>query len=112
MNNFYKGLVEVESLLNQLDAKYKDKIPYSFWNFINENKDPNYKFNIDFSKTLEEQSLLPDTIAILTYINIKYLLSDEQKSIFNRILLKDTAIAELKKKEIYNIDIFNKRNKN
>ncbi len=109
MNNFATSLVEVEILLNQLEPKYKNKIPSSFWKYIQENKDKNYKFTINFNKPLEKQNLLPDTIAILTYINIEYLLNERQKNFFKQLLLEDEKIAESKKKEKYSTDIFNKK---
>ena len=74
-----------------------------------ENKDKNYKFTINFNKPLEKQNLLPDTIAILTYINIEYLLNEKQKNFFKQLLLEDEKIAESKKKEKYSTDIFNKK---
>ncbi len=109
MSNFSKSLVEAEVLLNQLDLKYKDKIPNSFWMYIKENKDKNYQFYIDFNKTLENQSIMSDTIAILTYVNIEYLLSDKQKNYFKQIIIEEQKIAELKKKEKYSIDVFEKK---
>lgn len=108
MSNLSNSLVEVEILLNQLAPEYKSKIPNSFWEYIQENKDKNYKFNIDFNKPLEKQNLLPDTISILTYVNIEYLLNEEQRKFFKQLLSEDAKIAELKKKEKYNIDIFKK----
>ncbi len=111
MNNFSKSLVEADVLLNQLEREYKDKIPNSFWKYIQENKDKNYKFYIDFSKNLENQNIMPDTIAILTYVNIEYLLNEEQNKVFNQMLQEDEKISELRKKEKYSIDIFNKKQK-
>lgn len=109
MSNFSKSLVEAEVLLNQLDLKYKDKIPNSFWMYIKENKDKNYQFYIDFNKTLENQSIMSETIAILTYVNIEYLLNDKQKKYFKQIIIEEQKIEELKKKEKYSIDIFEKK---
>lgn len=111
MSNFTKSLVEAEVLLNQLEPKYKNKIPNSFWKYVQENKDKNYQFYIDFSKTLENQYIMSDTVAILTYVNIEYLLNEEQKKFFKQMLIKNEEIAESKKKEKYSIDIFNEKQK-
>lgn len=111
MSNFTKSLVEAEVLLNQLEPKYKNKIPNSFWKYVQENKDKNYQFYIDFSKTLENQNIMSDTVAILTYVNIEYLLNEEQKKFFKQMLIKNEEIAESKKKEKYSIDIFNEKQK-
>ena len=39
---------------------------------------------------------------------MEYLLNEEQRKFFKQLLSEDAKIAELKKKEKYNIDIFKK----
>ncbi len=63
----------------------------------------------NFSKTLENQSIMSETIAILTYVNIEYLLNDKQKNYFKQIIIEEQKIEELKKKEKYSIDTFEKK---
>ena len=53
-----------------------------------------------------------DTIAILTYINIQYLLNEEQKKLINNKLLNDNSIFENKMREKYNPDNLFKKQKN
>ncbi len=105
-------LVEVEYILKKLDNEYINKIPQEIWNYIEENKDKEYVFKYDESKTLVEQNLSIDTIAILTYINMEYLLDEQQKKEMQEILKNDERIAEEEKKKKYSVDeIFKNKEK-
>ena len=104
MEDLNKRLVEVEYILRKLDNEYIKKIPQEIWDYIEENKDKNYVFNYDDNRTLVEQKLNIDTISILTYINMEYLLGEEQKREMIEFLRKDETIAEQEKAKLYNPD--------
>ena len=104
MEDLNKRLVEVEYILKKLDDEYIKKIPQEIWDYIEENKDKNYVFDYDDNRTLVEQKLNIDTISILTYINMEYLLGEEQKKEMIEFLRKDEAIAEQEKAKLYNPD--------
>ena len=99
-----KRLVEVETILEKLDTTYKNKIPKELWDFIKQNKDTDYSFYYDEENSLINQTLNTDTVAILTYINMEYLLNEKQKQDIKHILINDESISEKKKKELYNPD--------
>lgn len=96
-----KRLVEVEYILRKLDADYINKIPKEIWDYIEKNKDKDYLFNYDENKNLNEQNLSIDTISILTYINIKYLLDEQHKKEMLEILREDIAFSEQEKAKLY-----------
>ena len=104
MEDLNKRLVEVEYILKKLDDEYIKKIPQEIWDYIEENKDKDYIFDYDENKTLVEQNLSIDTISILTYINMEYLLNEEQKKEMIDFLRKDEMIAEQEKAKLYNPD--------
>ena len=104
MVNVNKRLVEVENILEKLDTIYKNKIPKELWDFFKQNKDNNYTFYYDDRNSLINQQLHTDTVAILTYINMEYLLNENQKKDIKKILINDELISEQKKKELYNPD--------
>ena len=104
MEDLNKRLVEVEYILKKLDDEYIKKIPQEIWDYIEENKDKDYIFDYDENKTLVEQNLSIDTISILTYINMEYLLGEEQKKEMIEFLRKDEMIAEQEKAKLYNPD--------
>jgi len=113
MKDIEKRLVEVDYILKKLDYEYIKKIPQEIWDYINENKAPNYVFTYDDNKTIAEQNLSIDTISILTYINIEYLLNKEQKKEMIDLLRKDEAISEHEKAKLYNPDdLFKNRKEN
>lgn len=102
MEDLNKRLVEIEYILRKLEDEYIKKIPQEIWDYIEENKDKNYIFKYDDSKNILEQNLNINTISILTYINIEYLLDEKQKMEMIEFLRKDEAIAEQEKAKLYN----------
>lgn len=104
MEEISKRLVEVECILKRLEKEYLEKIPSEIWDFIRNNKSLDYTYKYDETKELEQQNLHIDTIAILTYINMEYLLNDRQKNDVEEILKKDEAIADEEKRKLYNSD--------
>ncbi len=112
MEKINKRLCEVEYILNKLEKSYQGKIPKEIWQFINENKDKTYIYNCDDNKKLIDNNIHIDTIAILTYINIQYLLNEEQKKLINNKLLNDNSIFENNMREKYNPDNLFKKQKN
>lgn len=104
MKEVNKRLVEVEYILKKLENQYLEKIPQKIWNYLDKNKDKNYIYKYDDTKMLKENNLNIDTIAILTYINIKYLLDENQKNELNALIIKDRIIEDEEKRKLYNTD--------
>ena len=97
MEELSQRLIEVEYVLNKMDEKYKKKIPQEFFEFMNKNKDINYKFQYDDSKSIIENNLHIDTISLLTYININFLLDAESKKEYS-------VLSDEQKRKQYNPD--------
>lgn len=93
MNDFSKRLVELDELLNFLSYEELLKIPQELLKMIKENKDENYTWKYNKSLSLIEQSLNKDTLSMLSYITITYLLSDDEKD----LAMKFLEINELKR---------------
>lgn len=111
MESLGKRLIEVECVLNRMDQKYIKKIPQEFLNFMNENKDINYNFKYDDSKSIIENNLHLDSIALLTYININFLLDSKSKKEMVELLKEDALISEEEKRKRYNPDSIFKNGK-
>ena len=76
---------------------------------IKSNKDKNYIWKYDKSKKLKEQNLSRDTFAFLSYLNLEYLLNEEQKKIVEKMHMENERKEEIRKREIYKTeDLFNK----
>lgn len=82
---YEKCLVQVYEILNHLDDEEIIKIPKSVIKKIEERKDKNYTWIYDETKGLVEQDLDRKAIAILSYINMEYLLNEEEKEILKEI---------------------------
>ena len=100
----------MDEILKHLSKSDYNKIPEEIKEAIEKNKDKEYKWKYDNTKKLKEQDVPDDTIAILSYINMEYLLNEEQKKFVE-------SLHELNEKNDiintnYNTDVFyNKRNK-
>lgn len=82
---YEKCLVEVDEVLNHLSKEDLNKIPEDVLKGIKEHKDKEYIWKYDESKELKEQKFDRNTIAVLSYINMEYLLSKEQKELMEKI---------------------------
>lgn len=107
MKEYNKKLVEVDEILKHLSQENYNKIPEEIKVAIAENRDKEYKWTYDDTKKLKEQDVSDDTIAILSYINMEYLLNEEQKKFV------ESLHEQNEKKTInntnYNVDIFNNK---
>jgi hypothetical protein len=85
MIDYNKRLVEVDEVLKYLSEEDYKKIPKSVIEAIKQNKDKTYSWKYDTAKKLKNQNLCDDTIAILSYINMEFLLNDEQKEFIKKL---------------------------
>lgn len=104
MQEYKKRLVEVNEILKHLSSKDIAKIPQEIWDTIEENMDKKYIWNYDESKPLKQQNVSRDTIAILSYINMEYLLTEDQKEVVCMIHKKNQQKIEEEKKKFYSAE--------
>lgn len=95
MNDYAKRLVEVSEVLKYLTVSDFEKIPKKVIAAIEKNKDKTYFWNYDNTKDLKDQNLCKDTIAILSYINSRYLLNGKQREIVQDIYMLNGSIEKL-----------------
>ena len=104
---YTKSLVEVYEVIKYLEPKELEKIPDDVLDMINENKDKNYQWKYDEAKGLKEQNLSREAIVILSYLNMEYLLNEQQKRYMNELHRYNETKREKQKKEEYDYnDIF------
>ena len=82
---YKKVLVQVEEVLKQLSRNDIKKIPLDILEKINKNKDKKYVWKYDEKKELEEQNLDREALAILSFLNMTYLLNEEERNLLNKI---------------------------
>lgn len=107
MVDYNKRLVEVSVILNHLTKSDYNKIPREVIDIIENNKDKEYTWIYDETKDLKDQNLNRDTIAIVSYINMRYLLNEKQKKYVKEILkVNQTKIEEIKEKKYSSDSLF------
>ena len=112
MVDLNKRLVEVDEILNYLSDEEYAKIPKDIINAIKENKDKYYVWKYDESRELKDQDLNRDTIVILSYLNMEYLLSQEQKELMEEIHKANEKENDKYKAEQHGIEsLFNNKEK-
>lgn len=110
---YEKCLVQLDEILKYLSDENLQKIPNEIKESIKSEKDKNYIWKYNESKALNEQNLDRKTIAILSYLNMEYLLNTKQKEFIKRIhdLNEEKLEKEKVKQEKYNTNNLFKNNK-
>lgn len=96
MEEYEKRLVEVYEVLKYMPKDEVDKIPEDLKGAIRDGRDLSYEWHYDETKKLVEQDLHTDTIAMLSYINMEYILTSEQKKILEQSHILNDKIQEFK----------------
>lgn len=102
---------EVSYILNILGDNYKNKIPKKILECIYNNKNNNYKFNIDTN--IEEANISRNALIIISIFNLKYWENDEvEKERLRKIYNINEQIFQKKINEYKNNDWLNRDRKN
>ena len=101
-DNYKNAYKEISLILENTESELLEKIPNSFLQYVEENKNDEYVSSIDFNLSIDNQELLPETEAILALIYNSYWADDEDKKHFAEELEK---VNEEKNKSV---DIFEK----
>lgn len=111
--DYRKRLVEVDEILSYLDEEEYEKIPKEVIQAIKDNKDNEYTWKYDETKELKDQDVSKDTIAILSYLNMEYLLNEKQKKVMEQIHQMNEDKLEKEKREKYKAeDLFKNKDVN
>ena len=110
---YAKSLTELDEVLKYLDVSDLSKIPIEIRESIKNEKDKEYKWEYDESKSLNEQNLSRKTIAMLSYLNMEYLINEEQKELMKKIHEVNERKSEKEKSLKYsNKDLFDEKKVN
>lgn len=83
-NNYPNAFKEVDIILKNTEENLYKKIPKSFIEFIEYNKNDEYKVSIDCNKDIDKQKLLPKTEAILSLIYRSFFADEKEKIEFEK----------------------------
>ncbi len=105
---------EVYEIINLIGEEYKNKIPTELLQMIDEERDKEYKPNINTKRPLKEQNIHQRTYDILGMLQLNYWCNDENEK--KELIKKFKENDKKREKEIYekyNPDnIFKKNNTN
>ena len=88
--------------MNCLTEEEYEKIPPKFIEVIEENRNKDYKYEINEEQDLSKQPMLRDTKAILLLVFRDYLATPDQRKIVDEWLQADRENIERQKEENYN----------
>lgn len=104
MNNSRNAYTEVYTILQDLNEEDYNKIPPEIVEAIRQNRNPDYKYELNDQVELKEHQMLPETKAILFNIFRDYLSTPEQKEKIIKMQAEERRKIELKKQEIFKYD--------
>ena len=108
-NTINQAFTEVYDVINHMEIEMQEKIPKKFINLIKENRDLDYKLNINYKEDIKKQ-LLKESKVILSLIYRDFLCSKEKKEKLLQLDLEEIRREEKILSEKYEID-FEKRKK-
>ena len=108
---YAKAYTEVLEIIKYFPKEEYAKIPVEKIEFYKNNMDKNYNFKVNPEIDLSEQSISPETNAIMINLFTDYYATEEQKVKIKNLLDSNQQKEEQEKRERYKPDnIFKKRN--
>lgn len=110
--NYARAYTEVLEILNFLPNEEYEKIPKEKIDFYERNKDNNYVYTFDASKSLDTQNISREANAIIVSLFRDFYATEMQKQKLNNILVNNENKYQKQLREQYNPDdIFKKSDK-
>jgi len=111
MDNIKNAYAEVDMILGYMEQKYIDKVPEKLRKIFREEKNKDYKPNINPAIPLAEQNLQKQTLSLLAMLNLNYWCEDEEhKQELINLYAENDKKREAELREKYNPDnIFKKK---
>ena len=109
--NMIEAYVEVLEILSHMEQKYVDMIPKKILDLFYEEKDKDYKANINPNISLTEQNLQRKTLVLLAMLNLNYWCKNEtEKQAMLQMYADNDKKIEAEKRKKYNTDnLFKKK---
>lgn len=104
IRDYPKAYVEVLEIINSLSAEEYSKIPEEEIEFFERNKDENYSFTFDETKSLNEQDFSSEAKAIIVLLFQKYFATEEENERINNLLDENEKRHQEELREKYNPD--------
>lgn len=96
---------EVDYIIELLSDYEKNKIPKKLRDFFKREKYANYEKNININNIIENKALKKETLALVAFLNMKYICEDEnEKQRLRNIYAKNEIAYQEQLREKYNPD--------
>lgn len=100
-----QAYAEIDNFLGLLDEETRNKVPEQLRKIFKEEKAYNYNKKIDVNKSISEQNLKDETLAIIALLNLKYWCNDEnEKKRLKEIYFENEEKYQEILREKYNTD--------
>ena len=106
VENYPNAYKEVYVILNNMEESTVKSIPQDFMDMIKTKMNADYQFELQPDVDFQNQDLLRETKAILSYIFINYWATDEQKNRIDEVFKQDLKKEEVVKEQYNSEDIF------
>ena len=103
---------EVYAVLNVLGNEYINKIPSTIYQYIVDEKDNSVQMCYDVNKTIDEQKISEETLMFISYLNLQYWCSEDEKQELLKKYKQNDERIEKELKEKYNVDNLFKNRQN
>lgn len=109
--NTRKAYSEIDEFLGLLSEEQRNKIPQKLREFFKEEKDQEYKKEINPNVAIKEQDLKEETLGIIALLNLQYWCEDDnEKQRLKQVYAKNEENYQKVLQEKYNPDnLFKKR---
>lgn len=109
-NVYYRALKELSEIIKFFPRNEYRKIPKTFINFIEENKDNSYEYIIEHIDDFQNQAMLDETRVLLSIVYRDFIASNKEKKQITDMEKNELLEEEKRIREKYNPDnIFKKR---
>lgn len=110
--NTRKAYSEIDEFLGLLSEEQRNKIPQKLREFFKEEKDQEYKKEINPNVAIKEQDLKEETLGIIALLNLQYWCeNDNEKQRLKQVYAKNEENYQKVLQEKYNPDnLFKKHN--
>lgn len=100
-----KAYSEVDYIIELLSDYEKNKIPKKLRDFFKREKHADYEKNINVKEIIENKTLKKETLALIAFLNIKYICEDEkEKQRLRNVYYKNEIAYREQLREKYNPD--------
>lgn len=100
-----QAYTEIDSFIELLDEYNRNKVPQKLRLYFKENKDIEYKKEINPNQPIKEQNLKEETLALIAMLNLKYWCkSEEEKKLLISIYRQNEIEYQKIAREKYNPD--------